>query len=209
MPLPKSISFSQLVLPSGFQTEGVVKTLTRIKAPDGAMVGPVSGSRFVCLDDPFDVDAFRFRLRPGAAKNLVGLTVLPRSGVRTMAADGAKLIFKDATLKQGQRFQFAWNFMTWGDMPWNDFALFEAKPDSAGVYGISIVLSDLEELAHTNKRTTGWRTAAWTAASDFTGALEWTVANGQEITNPAMTQPDSVAFTNPAALLIDAIRVFG
>ena len=172
-------------------------------------MGPVTGGRFVCLDDPFDVDAFRYRLHPGAAKNMVGLTVSPRSGVRTMAADGARLILEDATLKQGQRFQFAWNFMTWGDMPWNDFALFEAKPTAMGAYGISTVLYDLAELAHANKRTTGWRIGTWIAASDFAGTLEWTVANGQAMTDPAILQPDPVAFTNPAALLIDAIRVFG
>lgn len=209
MPFPKSISFTTIRLPDSFEIQGIVKTLTEIKGPDGAVVGPVGSSRFVCLDDPYDIDAFRFRLQPDTAQKFPTLVVTPHSGIPTMAADGAKLIYKNAVLEKGKRFQFAWNFMTWGDRPWNDFALFEAKPKVVGGYGISIVLYDLAQLNHANQRTTGWRIALWTPAKDFDGTLEWTVANGQEIIDPAVTVPDPVAFTNPPALLIDAIRVFG
>lgn len=187
----------------------MVQTMRSIKAPDGAKMEAVASRRFVCLDNPEAVDALRFRLNPDAALKLVGLQVTPQSGVRTMAADGAKLLCRNVEFSAGQRFQFAWNFMSWGDMPWNDFATFRAVPSAPQAYGRSVVLADLAGLARANSRTTGWRFATWTVSAPFSGTLEWTVANGQTVTDPALDEPNELAFTNPPALLIDDIRVLG
>ncbi len=207
--LPSSMSFEQAKLPAGFVAEGIVKTRKTIKSPDGPMVDAVAGSRFACLDDPEAVDAFRFRTNPNAAKRFDGLRVVPsRSGVPTLAADGARLVYPKADLKRGTRLSFAWQFMVWGDLPWNDFATFEAVPDTPADYGLSrFVLSDLAELATAGRRSSDWRIATWTLSANFVGTLIWTVANGEEMTHVGMTMCSEEAFTNPPALLLDDIRV--
>lgn len=210
MPLASgSNSFETAKLPKGFKTRGLVKTRTSIKSPDGHMVSPIAGNRFACIDDPEAVDARRMRLNPRAAENLVGVVVRPQSGVPTIAADGASLICEGVQLKKGKRLVFAFNFMTWGDMPWNDFATFEALPTNPGSYGLQRhVLCDLADLAMAGRRASDWRLVTWTMADDFTGTLTWTVANGQEITDWTLLDPAAEAFSNPPALLIDDIRVF-
>lgn len=173
------------------------------------MIDPIAGSRFLCLDDPEAVNAFRMRINPNAAKQFDGLRALsPRSGVPTLAADGARLIARNVTLSKGARLSFAWHFMVWGDMPWNDFASFEAVPDAPAAYGVSrYVLCDLAELALGGRRASDWRIATWTLTNDFSGSLIWTVANGQEVTDASITMCADEAFANPPALLIDDIRV--
>lgn len=209
MALPSSTSFETSKLPAGFVTEGLAKTRTTIKSPDGPMVDAVAGSRFLCLDDPEAINAFRVRLNPAAAKKFDGLRATsPRSGVPTLAADGARLVYRNAKLKKGNKLSFAWHFMVWGDMPWNDFASFEAVPDAPADYGVSrYVLCDLAELAMAGRRASDWRIATWALSADFTGTLIWTVANGQEVTDASVTVCAEEAFTNPAALLLDDIRV--
>lgn len=209
MALPQSTSFESAKLPVGFVTEGLARTRQTIKSPDGPMVDPVAGSRFLCLDDPEAVNGFRMRLDPAAAKRFDGLRATsPRSGVPTLAADGARLLCRNVTLAKGTRLSFAWHFMVWGDMPWNDFAAFEAVPTAPAAFGISrYVLCDLAELALAGRRASDWRIATWTLAQEFFGTLIWTVANGQEVTDASITVCADEAFANPAALLIDDIRV--
>ena len=210
MPLVSgSNSFENSKLPAGFKTRELVNTRKSIKSPDGQMVSAIAGSRFVCIDDPEAVDSRRMRTNPQAAENLAGVVVRPRSGVPTIAADGASLICEGVQLKKGKRLVFAFNFMTWGDMPWNDFATFEAQPTNPGSYGVPRnVLCDLADLAMAGKRSTDWRLVTWNLSDDFTGTLIWTVANGQEITDWTLLDPAAEAFSNPPALLIDDIRVF-
>lgn len=211
MPLSSSaISFENSRLPSGFKSRGLVSTRTGLKSPDGQMVSAIAGRRFVCLDDPEAVDARRMRLEPHAAENLAGTIVRPRSGVPTVGADGASLVCENVELKKGKRLVFAWNFMSWGDLPWNDFATFEAQTNNPGAYGVPrTVLSDLADLAMAGRRSTDWRLATWELTDDFNGTLIWTVANGQEITDWTLLDPAVEAFSNPPAMLIDDIRVFG
>lgn len=209
MALPNHTSFEAIKLPSGLTLEGLGKTRKSFKSPDGPMVDPVAGSRFLCLDDPESVNAFRMRLNPAAAKRFDGLRAIsPRSGIPTLAADGARLICRNVSLAKNSRLSFAWHFMVWGDLPWNDFAAFEAVPDTPTDYGLSrYVLCDLAELAMSSRRSSDWRIATWTLAENFQGTLIWTVANGQEVTDPAITFCADEAFANPPALLIDDIRV--
>lgn len=209
MALPRVTSFESVKLPAGFVTEGLARTRTTIKSPDGPMVDAVAGARFLCLDDPDAVNAFRMRTDPSAAKRFDGLRALsPRSGVPTLAADGARLLCRNVSLKSGNRVSFAWHFMVWGDMPWNDFASFEAVPNAPADYGVARhVLCDLAELALGGRRSSDWRIATWTLTADFSGTLIWTVANGQEVTDASITTCADEAFSNPPALLIDDIRV--
>jgi len=209
MAIPQNTSFESSKFPAGFVAEGMAKTRRSFKSPDGPMVDPVAGSRFLCLDDPEAVNGFRMRLDPNAAKRFDGLRATsPRSGVPTLAADGARLVYRNAKLLKGTRLSFAWHFMVWGDMPWNDFAAFEAIPDAPAAYGVSrYVLCDLAELALAGRRASDWRIATWTLNQDFAGTLIWTVANGQEVTDAAITVCADEAFANPPALLIDDIRV--
>lgn len=212
MPLPSSaVSFERAALPAGFKAEGMVKARRSIKSPDGPMVDPISGQRFVCLDDPDDVDSRRMRNDPARALQLTNLRIVsPRSGLPTIGADGAKLICRDVQIKKGKRLVFAWHFMVWGDLPWNDFACFSAIPDQQDDYGLSLhVLMDLAELTNGGARATGWRLATWTTTADFSGTIEWIVANGQVINDPTLMEPAVEAFSNPPALLIDDIRVLG
>lgn len=209
MPLPSQTSFESTKLPPGLSLEGLGKTRTSFKSPDGPMVDPVAGGRFLCLDDPEAVNGFRMRLNPAAARKFDGLRAISaRSGVPTLAADGARLICRSVTMPRGARLSFAWHFMVWGDMPWNDFAAFEAVPDTPSDYGVGrYVLCDLAELAVSGRRSSDWRIATWTLAEAFQGTLVWTVANGQEVTDPAITVCADEAFANPPALLLDDIRV--
>ena len=52
------------------------------------------------------------------------------------------------------------------------------------------------------------RQTQWELLHDFSGTLAWTVANGQEVTDPAMIECEPEAYANPAALLLDDIRVY-
>lgn len=209
--LSNPVSFERAALPAGFKTEGMVNTRRSIKSPDGPMVEPISGQRFVCLDDPDDINAWRMRNDPAKALRLTNLRIVsPRSSLPTIGADGAKLICRDVQINKGQRLIFAWHFMVWGDLPWNDFACFEAIPSQQDGYGLSLrVLMDLAELANGGTRASDWRLSTWTATADFSGTIEWTVANGQVITDPTLLDPAVEAFSNPPALLIDDIRVLG
>jgi len=208
MALSPHTSFESRKLPSGFVTEGLASTRASMKSPDGPMIDAIAGARFLCLDDPDAVNGFRMRIDPDSAKRFDGLRVVsPRSSVPTLAADGARLICPDVKMPKGSRLSFAWHFMVWGDMPWNDFATFEAVPDAPTDYGVSrYVLCDLAELAVGGRRSSEWRIATWQLSADFTGSLIWTVANGQEITDASVTECADEAFSNPAALLIDDIR---
>ncbi|MGB5777835.1 MAG: hypothetical protein WBH10_02025 [Allopontixanthobacter sediminis] len=174
------------------------------------MIAPVAGRRFVCLDDPEAIDSRRMRLDLNAAEDLTGLRVVsPRSGVPTLAADGASLICEEVSIAKGKRLVFAWHFMVWGDLPWNDFATFQAIPANPPSYGLSRhVLCDLAEMAMGGKRASGWLIATWTLTDDFAGTLLWTVANGQEVSDPTLLEPAEEAFANPPCLLIDDIRIF-
>ena len=212
MPFPRKLSFETTRFPDGFIAEGLCKPRKRIKSPDGEMVGPIAGGLFACLDDPEAVDARRMRLQPGRAKRFNGLRVRSqRSQVPTLGADGACLSYPGVHLKKGERLVFGWHFMSWSELPWNDFAVFEAIADDSSGYGLAPhVLCDLAELVERShpRYASGWCVTQWELLHDFSGTLAWTVANGQEVTDPAMIDCEPEAFANPGALLLDDIRVY-
>lgn len=204
-----SFTFETDALPACLKTDGMFQLARSVQSADGVTVLPFSGQRFLCLDDAWSLDRRGRRLQPTLAHRFTDLIVeSPRSGSPTIAADGAMLSYQGARLRKGQRLSFAWQFLAWGEYPWNDFACFEAEPDELTQRGIERqVLMDLAELSQTGGRVSGWRLYEWEATEDFTGTLRWLVANGQAQTNLQLTQPSSDAFSYPSVLLLDNICV--
>ena len=198
-------------LPNRFDCEGTIVRRDRIKAAGGEVISPVASSKFICVDDPDAVDERRWRTEPAKsnAYRFDGLQVKsPRSNLLTQAADGARLVCRNVSLRTGQVLRFSWNFFTWGSLPWNDFAGFEMVPDHPGAAGQPLeVLCDLAELSNKGRTSSGWYDQAWEIRSPFQGSLVWIAASGQSVTNPARFRLASAAYTNPPALLLDDIRV--
>ncbi|MEL1264501.1 hypothetical protein [Pseudoxanthomonas putridarboris] len=199
-------------LPSRFDYEGTVLRRSQIKAGRGEVATPVAWPQFVCIDDPDAVDDHAWRTPPAKdrAYRFDGLRVKsPRSKLLTQAADGARLICRNVSLRKGDVLRFHWHFFSWGDdARWNDFAGFEMVPDDPDDYGQPLeVLCDLAELNNKGRKSSGWNEHGWEMLYPFKGSLIWIAANGQAVTNPNRFRLSSAAYTNPPALLLDDIRI--